>query len=162
MRYKSPDIHRTPLYRAKSAYSNMKRRCKGGKSEERSYNNVELKMTLDEFLTWSLPLYEDFQNKYPDKVPVVSRKNDSGNYEIGNIDIISKEENNKIQKYKTENRIQEDGSKKCSRCNTKYYSAEENFNKNKSTTDGYCGQCKKCSRLSDKKYKERKKNNKTS
>lgn len=55
--YKSPEIHRTPIYRAKAAYSNMKRRC----GTEDAYKNVELRMSKKEWLAWALPEYQAFQ-----------------------------------------------------------------------------------------------------
>ena len=53
MKYLSPKIHRTPEYRAKAAYANMKRRCLNACGTEASYKNVELRITKEEWLKWA-------------------------------------------------------------------------------------------------------------
>ena len=92
--YKSPRIHRTPLYRAKAAYANMLRRC----GKEEGYKDVELRITKEAWLIWALPKYESFQKKRPNATPNIARKNDSGHYEIGNIELVSRKQNRKDQK----------------------------------------------------------------
>jgi hypothetical protein len=52
MEYKSPPIHRTPLYRAKAAYYGMLARCENKNGKSPSYVNVQLKMTWEEWLEW--------------------------------------------------------------------------------------------------------------
>ena len=94
---KSPAIHRTPLYRAKSAYYSMTQRCGNANGKSRSYANVKLLMTEQEFLEWAVPQYEKFITKNPDESPCVSRSGDAGNYEIGNIQITSTRYNRETQ-----------------------------------------------------------------
>ena len=89
MKTKSPKIHRTPLYRAKAAYRNMQIRCLNANGKSPSYSNVELKMSLEEWLDWSIPLYEDFIASHPGVTPSVGRKGDKGHCEIGNLEIVS-------------------------------------------------------------------------
>ena len=95
--FKSPPIHRTPLYRAKAAYTLMQQRCLNANGKSQSYADVELRMSLDEFVKWALPHYERFIAEHPDESPCVSRHGDKGHYEIGNIDIISMSENRRRQ-----------------------------------------------------------------
>ena len=54
--FKSPPIHRTPLYRAKAAYCNMIARCENVNGKNPAYANVKLRMTLDEILLNMLSL----------------------------------------------------------------------------------------------------------
>lgn len=97
---KSPPIHRTPLYRAKAAYRNMQRRCLNADGNNPAYKNVELRMTLREWLEWALPKYESFIKENPKDKPSVARHNDEGHYELGNLSICSLSENIKQQKRK--------------------------------------------------------------
>lgn len=96
-KFKSPSIHTTPLYRAKAAYSNMLARCENKNGKNKSYSDVKLKMTLEEWLIWSIPRYTAFIESNPNSSPSVSRKEDKGDYEIGNIEIISMRSNREKQ-----------------------------------------------------------------
>lgn len=96
--FKSPSIHRTPRYRATSAYYGMLARCGNVNGKNPAYSNVELRMTKEEWLEWAVPQYEKFVKDFPDQSPNVSRFGDSGHYEIGNLEIICQLENVKKQK----------------------------------------------------------------
>ena len=96
--YKSPPIHRTPLYRAKAAYSGMLARCRNANGKNPSYANVELRMTLAEWLAWAVPEYERFLSTVHDLTPCAARKGDVGHYEIGNVEIISQVQNRAQQR----------------------------------------------------------------
>jgi hypothetical protein len=98
MKFKSPSIHRTSLYRAKSAYSSMLARCGNANGKNPSYEKAEVRMTLKEWLDWAIPEYERCILMYPNESPSVSRLNDCGHYEIGNIEIIPMFLNRKQQK----------------------------------------------------------------
>ena len=100
MAYKSPKIHRTPEYRAKAAFQNMKRRCSDGNGKEPCYSGVSVNMSKEEWLDWAVPRYRNFIQNTPSKTPTVHRLNDSGDYEIANIEIISRSENLERQKTK--------------------------------------------------------------
>ena len=97
-KYKSPPIHQTALYRARSAYRGMKVRCGNACGNYPAYENVKLNMTMQEWEQWSIPRYEEFIDQNPGVSPNAARKNDTGDYEIGNIDIISAEQNRKDMK----------------------------------------------------------------
>lgn len=91
--FKSPAIHRTPLYRARSAYRDMKRRCGNANGKNPAYAAVELRMTMDEWLAWAIPEYGRFNLDHPNESPNASRRGDAGHYEIGNIEVIPKKVN---------------------------------------------------------------------
>ena len=139
--FKSPAIHRTPLYRAKAAYCNMIARCENANGKNPAYANVKLRMSLDEFLAWAVPRYEAFVAEYPNERPVCARRGDLGDYEIGNIEIISWAENRKRQK--TLLQLREDGTKMCGRCR-KILIAVANFRKNRWRPDGFGHWCREC------------------
>lgn len=149
-KFKSPAIHRTPMYRAKAAYCGMKRRCLNACGTEPSYANVELRMSLNEWLAWSLPRYRRFLNRHPDQSPSVSRKGDAGHYEIGNVEIVSALEN-RARQHRT--RAAKAGKKTCSRCDkTKPVSS---FSRSSNNLDGLSYWCKPCVRTQDRERKAR-------
>lgn len=95
--FKSPSIHRTPLYRVKAAYCGMVARCENANGKNPTYANVRLLMSLDEFITWALPRYTEFIANHPNESPCTARFGDKGHYEIGNIEVISMADNRKQQ-----------------------------------------------------------------
>lgn len=50
-------------------------------------------MTKEEWLEWSVPRYEEFDQKYPGERPNVARFRDQGHYEIGNIELVTAKKN---------------------------------------------------------------------
>ena len=97
-KFKSPAIHRTPIYRARSAYYSMGRRCENKSGKHPAYKNVQLRMTMEELIEWAVPRYEKFLSERPDDTPCVARNGDSGHYKIGNIEIVSVKENRDAQR----------------------------------------------------------------
>lgn len=139
--YKSPAIHRTPLYRVKAAYKNMLARCENKNGKNPSYESVKLKFSLDEWVSWALPIYTEFLAKNRG-VPTVHRINDSGDYELSNIAILDKSENRRLQLNKRAS--QDNKTKVCSRCNKR--KALKLFSKKSVSIDGYAYWCKECSK----------------
>jgi hypothetical protein len=141
MIFKSPSIHRTPLYRAKATYRGMVKRCGNKNGLNPTYVNVQLKLTEQEFLDWAIPKYEQFLKEHPTEIPNVARFNDSGDYELGNIQLITRDEN--MQQRQWTHRLQADGTKICDRCERKLI-AKDNFTKSKGKFDGLDQWCKQC------------------
>lgn len=139
--FKSPPIHRTPMYRAKAAYCGMIARCENANGKNPAYANVRLEMSLHEFLSWAIPRYERFSVEHPNESPCVARFKDSGHYEIGNIEIITFGENRRRQASIL--LIRDDGTKLCGKCR-KLKTAVENFGKNRWRPDGLNHWCKQC------------------
>ena len=153
MEYKSPPIHRTPLYRAKAAYYGMLARCQNKNGKSPSYANVELRMTWEEWLDWSVPQYELFDMEHPGEIPNAARNGDKGHYEIGNIRIIPVSENQAEQACRGIGQVRPDGTKRCSIC--KEVKDTDYFCKNKSRLDGFHTNCKECQRKYSPKSKLR-------
>ncbi len=141
MSFKSPPIHRTPIYRVKAAYANMLRRCENRSGKDSAYADVKLRMTFEEFKLWALPRYEAFIAKHLNASPCISRLGDVGHYEIGNIELITVVENRKRQKAIL--RVRPDGTKMCIKCR-QILIVEGNFSKNRTKPDGLNNECKRC------------------
>ena len=139
MRFKSPVIHRSPLYRAKSAYAGMKKRCLNANGRSPAYAKVELRMTLKEWLAWATPRYLAFNKKYPKASPNASRIGDTGHYEIGNIQILPQKRNREVQNYRCRRVANE---KLCTRCQ-QVLSANA-FTRKSSAHDGLDYWCRAC------------------
>lgn len=147
--FKSPAIHRTPIYRAYAAYYGMLARCGNANGKNQAYADVELRMTWDEWLEWAVPRYEDFIKKNPSISPNVSRFGDKGHYEIGNIEIISGAENKARQQYVGSIRL--NGLKNCARC--KEWKSESSFGKRTKASDGLDHWCRSCCRKHNRLYR---------
>jgi hypothetical protein len=128
----------------------MLRRCENKCGTEPAYAKVKLKMTLDEWLEWAVPEYTNFNKKYPNLSPNVSRKGDKGHYEIGNIDIVPVKVNQDNRKMIGQ---AIDGIKRCSTCKKKKKISE--FTKKRSCRDGLDNHCKKCKSIRMKEYQSR-------
>ena len=124
----------------------MKRRTGNATGVDPAYADVQLLMTEEEWLTWAVPEYERFQASNPDKSPCVSRRGDKGHYELGNVEIISTDENRRRQKAVL--LLRPDNTKLCSNCReVKNASA---FNRNRRRPDGLDHRCRVCVRLKRK------------
>lgn len=147
--YKSPAIHRTPLYRAKAAYNGMLARCLNKNGKNPTYANVEIRMSLSEWLAWAIPEYTKFLAEHPNEKPNAARVGDKGHYEIGNIRIITMTQNCEEQAGRFINAVQPNGMKRCVTCKEPRPVGE--FNKNKGRWDGLASDCKSCIREYNKK-----------
>lgn len=139
-KFRSPPIHRTPLYRAKRAYKDMLVRCGNPKGINPTYTNVKIKMTMEEWLTWAIPKYQRFIAKHPNESPSVSRFGDKGDYELSNLEIITLLQNRAQQA--APNLLKTNGTKRCSQCRA--IKTAKDFNKNKSRRDGLSHWCRVC------------------
>lgn len=119
----------------------MLRRCENRSGKDRAYVDVKLKISLSDFIIWALPKYQEFIGRFPNLSPAISRIGDSGDYEIGNIEIISALENRHRQKAIL--RVRQDGTKMCVMCR-KILIVEGNFSKNRTKPDGLNNECKEC------------------
>jgi hypothetical protein len=144
MEFKSPEIHRTPLYRAKAAYCGMQARCLNKNGKSPTYANVELRMTRSEWLAWAVPEYEKFSVNFPNDRPNAARHRDEGHYEIGNISVISDEDNRDERTARSESLAREDGTKRCSKC--KDIKTIDDFYNSARMLDGLQKNCKACCR----------------
>lgn len=78
-----------PRSKALMLWHNMNYRC----DNHELYKNVSVKMTREEWLKFAVPAVERFLKQNPGGRPSVHRRNDSGDYEVGNIEIIDRKEN---------------------------------------------------------------------
>ena len=140
--YKSPEKHRKPQYRARAAYRGMQARCLNRNGKRPTYANVELRMTMQEWLAWAVPEYKRFISDHPGQTPNAARLGDTGHYELGNIRIISLSENCAEQSQRGIGLLKQDGTKRCSEC--KEVKISNAFSRNRATKDGFHNICKDC------------------
>lgn len=57
------------------------------------YEDVEVRLGIEEFMAWALPKVEEFTQQNPGKSPSVDRIDPDGDYEMGNIRILELGEN---------------------------------------------------------------------
>lgn len=131
----------------------MRRRCKGGVAVDPNYADVELRMTMDEWLTWCLPRYRRLLRRFPHESPAAARIGDAGHYEIGNIKIILQIANRREQR--TRLLLRPDGMKLCQRCETVKPKAA--FAKNRSRPDGLQHECRPCRTVRHRAWRLKKK-----
>jgi hypothetical protein len=120
----------------------MGHRCLNKNGKNPSYSNVELRMTLEEWLTWAVPEYARFDSDHHGEMPNISRFMDKGHYEIGNLRIGTRRENQEEFNKHSIGTVKPDGTKECSAC-TKILPTKM-FNKRKSTLSGFDYNCKSC------------------
>lgn len=149
--FKSPPIHRTALYRAKAAYAGMFARCGNANGKNPTYADVELRMTLREWVEWSIPHYAKFIAENPHLSPAAARYGDEGHYEIGNIEIISTVENRK--RMGAPSALCQDGTKLCSRC--RVVKQATCFSKRHRNYDGLNYWCRECNSTQSRAYRKR-------
>lgn len=82
-------VGKTPTGKAKKAWENMKLRCKNSPE----YFHVKINVERDEFLEWAIPEYEKFMTLNPNAQPSIDRIDSDGHYEIGNIRVVSINDN---------------------------------------------------------------------
>lgn len=124
----------------------MKARCRNANGKNPAYTDVDLKMTEEEWIVWSVPLYEKFDLEFPGESPSAARAGDRGHYEIGNIRIIPMRKNREeqfdpiLKPHRCHARP--DGKKICSRCLS--VKTVDEFTKRSSSIDGLTYWCRVC------------------
>lgn len=151
--FKSPAIHRTPEYRAYAAYYGMLARCGNADGKNPSYKDVELRVSIGEWLDWAVPRYAAFIQENPFVSPSVSRFGDAGHYEVNNLEIISFAENRARQKRDMTYRLRADGTKLCSGCENVF--AQCQFGRRSRNPDGLDIQCRACVKTKNAAYRKR-------
>jgi hypothetical protein len=68
-------------------------RCENKNGKCPTYKNVKLKMTRQEFLNWYKPERLKFELSRPGIIPSVDRIDNNGNYELSNLQLLSRSEN---------------------------------------------------------------------
>lgn len=134
--------NQTPLAHAKKVFSGIEKRCTNKKYQEHrpKYHNVENLLNKELFIEWYVTNY--FSGCEVDRI------DDNGNYEMSNIQLLSKEEHNRKRKIERDGNIQ-DGLKKCNRCNEikpetiEFYSVHKR-NVSQFNPLGLRGICKEC------------------
>ncbi|MHB1425975.1 MAG: hypothetical protein ACYC3I_22655 [Gemmataceae bacterium] len=88
----------TPHGIAVQMWSGMNQRAGNRNPRYKSYADVAIKMTRDEWLAWAEPRIKQFMLDNPKERPSIDRIDNRGNYEIGNMRIISWTEHRRLKK----------------------------------------------------------------
>jgi len=145
--------YQTPKGRASKMWSLLNRRANNRSGEHPSYKNISVKMTRDEFISWAIPVLADWYNKTPNVTPTLDRINSHGDYEIGNIRLLTAEQNTNLRP--NNHNVHAPKNKSwCGIC--KQYLNINLFYKDKRRYDGLSVRCKDChsKKFSKNKYKK--------
>lgn len=142
---------KTPKGKAARAWSSLRQRSQNATGRTPTYENVEVRMTRSEFMSWAVPAFEQWFAKHPDKVPSVDRKNNDGHYELGNIRLLEKVKNQlRSARYKNVNNCPP-GKAWCSGCTD--YHPKTVFGKCSRTPNGLQSMCRKAHKEYMRKYR---------
>lgn len=144
---KSRAFYRTPRGRAFHAWYRIRQRCR----TNRHYTGVEIRMTKEEFITWAVPKFAEWEAERPHETPSVDREDPTGHYEITNIRLLPWGENARLAR-RNKNVHAPVGMAWCSKC--KCHKPREEFHKSKTTANGFTNRCKACVSEYQKAYYE--------
>lgn len=97
-------------------------------------------MSRNEFLEWAIPQYRTWFSQHSDIKPSIDRIDSDGHYELGNIRLLSLDENRQ-NGYRV-NRHAPVGTLWCPRCRS--YKPKESFTVDRQKKTGRCTYCRSC------------------
>lgn len=138
----------TPHGAAMCAWNRLTSRAGAKYNHRRCYANIEVRVTLQEFLAWAVPEYEAWFRERPGVTPSVDRIDSDGHYEVGNLRIIGANENRRRSR-KFVNDLAPEGTKRCGSC--KQFLPHDHFYQcgeyqKKYNPLGLSAYCKECTR----------------
>ena len=77
------------------AWNRLNSRAGNKYGHGKHYEHVEVRMSREEFIDWATPQYEAWFKKHPNITPSLDRIEESGHYELGNLQLITISENSK-------------------------------------------------------------------
>lgn len=133
-------MRNTPKGAAASAWEHLNGRSGAKYNYSKCYENVQVRMTREEFMAWAVPKYREWfaahpSRKGPDNKPTIDRIDTLGHYELGNIQLISFAAN--LAKKATVNTNAPEGTRWCPRCKA-YIPLAEFYD---SVSQAYCKKC---------------------
>lgn len=128
----------SPERRAKRTWNTIN--CRSG-GRQKSYADVLVLMTRNEFLNWAIPEYKKWMRNNPNMTPSLDRIDPSKHYSINNIRIIERGENCRLSRNHM-NVHAPNGTAWCHSC--KEYLDISYFWKSKSSYNGLQKRCKQC------------------
>ena len=85
----------TPKGIATRMWLNINNRCRISRDPKhplhtryRTYANVLIKLTREEFVTWAVPAITEWLDQHPNARPYLDRRNSLGHYELSNIRVV--------------------------------------------------------------------------
>ena len=133
--------------RAISKFNNIKQRCLNPNSNVYHHYKNKLNITPDQFYAWFMPI--DFEGCHVDRI------NPDGNYEIGNLQLLTPAEHYQKTWKDREAKMKQRAHKYCYVC--KEIKEIELFTNSTKSKDGKGYKCKECNRRLSKLCRNKKK-----
>ena len=124
---------------------------------ESSYKDVQLNLTRPEFLSWVIPQLENWCLTKPIEDASLDRIDNAGHYEIPNLQLLSRKDNNLKRSYYKFNKAPV-GTVWCTSCQD--YLQVSMFSKCRTSITGFKNYCKSCAKQYWKTYSANVKNQK--
>jgi hypothetical protein len=136
--------HQTPEGKAKRAWLNILYRTRNRNGLNPTYARIRVGMTRAEFLGWALPAFREWMAAHPGERPSVDRVDGHGHYELGNLRILSVQQNRRLRLC-DRNGDAPAGMSWCGAC--KRYLPVDAFNICRKSITGRAHTCKACRRV---------------
>lgn len=141
------EYRQTPKGKACQIWSALLQRVGNKSGRSRTYTDVQLLMTRDEFYEWAIPRIEEWIKTKPLKDISLDRTVEGGHYELSNLQFLTRIENTmKQRRYKNVNAPT--GKSWCSGC--KDYLELDKFGKDCYSYNGKTHKCTKCVKERDR------------
>jgi len=111
----------TPRGHAINAWYSILQRAENKNGKHPSYAKIKVLVSKEQFLEWAIPNYENWMDAHPGEPPSVDRINNKGHYEFGNLQIISRWENNWKEIRVTEGELARRIVKRCKKCRLDFW-----------------------------------------
>jgi hypothetical protein len=119
-----------------------------------AYRNVELRIDRGTFIAWAVPAIKVWWEENPDIRPTIDRVDSAGHYELGNLRIASRADNNRNRRV-CRNVNPPAGMAWCSG-DCKDYRPVVAFHKNPTNGNGLSSHCKSCANKARNNWRRRK------
>lgn len=122
-------------------WSSIARRVGNKTGRDPTYSNIKLLMTREEFVEWATGTLKDWVQHSELKYATIDRVEESGHYEINNIQWLTHQDNcRKIKRNK--NVLAPDGEAWCGKCNL--YKLKDEFSYSSNIWNKVQRRCKEC------------------
>jgi hypothetical protein len=152
------EYRKTPNGAAACAWNRLTSRAGAQYNHSKSYANIEVRISREDFIAWAVPEYEKWFREHSNLTPSIDRKDSTGHYELGNLQLVEVQSNRrKASKFVNDNAPL--GTKWCPKC-SRFRNHDEFYKMEKPSAHDPMGlyvRCKECAQQYDREYRERRK-----